>query len=292
MRRLWLIIFFSLLVQQAYGFLPYYETSIAPGTQNLSIKKPQRCFRDCLPVANNIDFSRRESHKAKQRGLLLTRKLPFFTTISVKGSIDLIIKDGAANKMMVSQRYKGLSVKVYGTNLYISYTKPMDCPQTIRPMIWVTVCELQSLMAAGASCITMNHVNSNCGLVLTSCCNDRICLNGPTNVVRIVNTGNGSICARNVDTSHLEILATRHSMTRVSGLTRDLFIRSFQNSTVDTQFMCSDMAMVQAQDQSLVTVKTRGSLRAFASGVSNIYYRTIPSQLFQHNLYSGNVLPM
>lgn len=223
----------------------------------------------------------------------LTKDIPPVDSVFVRGGVNLEIIGGSPkNKVSVKKIYPGLAVKVCDGAAYISYTKPVECNQNPRPCMKLYIQQLKRLVVAGDSCITGCHLETYCGLSIEHCGSGAVCLSGPIHLVRIVNSGSAVICIPHVTSDHVHILATRNSVTKLRGGTGLLLIRAFQHATVDTRFMCSDTALVQAANESLVTVKTRGILQAFASEMSNIYYYTTPSELLQHNVLSGNVFQM
>lgn len=223
----------------------------------------------------------------------LTRNLPSINQVFIKGGVNLEIIGGQAqNKISIKRVYQDLSVKVCDGAIYIHYARPVSCNQNPRPCIRLYIRRLNHLVVAGDSVIKGSHLDTYCGLTIEHCGCGQVCITGPTEVVRIVNSGAATICIPCVTSEHLHILATGSGCVKLRGHVGLLLVRAFQQSTVDTRFMRSRTALVQATDAALVTVKTTDVLRAFASGMSNIYYYTQPGDLLQHNLLSGNVFQM
>ncbi len=279
MRQLWIILLLFLLMPDAQAFV-YYSNSLNRHMEN--IRRPYKIS----PIY------RKRAYLPQQKKISLTKILPNVDSVYIKGHINLRIVSGQTiNKISIRRLYQGLSIKTYGRGIYINYTKSINCNRNPIPAIVLYMNELHHLVVAGNSSVIGEHVNTY-GLTIDNCANSYIYLSGPVRLIRVIDTGSGVICVNGVTTDHLHILATRNGTLRLSGNTGLLLIRAFQKVTVDTRFMCSDLAMVQAADQSLVTVRTRGSLRAFAGGMSNIYYYTTPGQLLQHSVLSGNVFNM
>ncbi|MBA2653572.1 MAG: DUF2807 domain-containing protein [Gammaproteobacteria bacterium] len=256
--------------------------------------------RPDLTVRNTpIRIRTRSDHPIAPR-IKLTRNLPFIDAVFIRGGVDLqIIGTPGCNKISVKTAYPGLGVKVCDGAIYISNTKPVDCNQNPKPCIKLCINELRHLVVAGTSCsaggnscITVNNIHSPCGLEVESCGSGLICINGPVNLVRVMNNGTATICVNHIQSDHLHVLGTKYGVVRLSGSADLLLIRSFQHATVDARFVCSHTALVQAADESFVTVRSVGSLQAFASGMSNVYYYAKPGELIQHNVLSGNVFPM
>lgn len=223
----------------------------------------------------------------------LTRNLPPIEAVFIKGGVDLQIIGGrSANKISVKMLYPGLGVKVCNGALYISNLKKVECNQNPRPCIKLYINRLKEIDVAGDSIIRGWHLNTYCGLTINHCGSGTFCLNGPTNLVRLVSSGNALIYIPQVCSQHIHILATSAGVVKLRGSTGLLLIRAFQDATVDTRFMCSHTAMVQASHHALVTVHATESLQAFADMMSNVYYYVEPQELFQHNSLSGNVFLM
>ncbi len=224
----------------------------------------------------------------------LNRTIPACVdSVFIKGGIDLqIMGNQPCNRIALRCAYEDLTVKVCNNSIYISYNKPVSCNQNQRPQIRLSLSSLRQLVVAGDSCVRGCNLNTCCGLELENCGCGTICLEGPVQLVRVTNSGSANICIPNVRSDHIHILATRAGVVRLRGSTNLLLIRAFQEAYVDTRFLCSNTAMVQASDRALVTLKPLGSLQAFASGMSNVYYYVTPGNLYQHTMISGNVFQM
>jgi hypothetical protein len=289
MKILGTILFLFLFIQDASAFAPYYSYS-PPGA-----RKTTRSFFTINPYKlKKRGFDTSTPSQQRQKRISLTRTLPTIHSIFIKGGVDLQIIGGqTVNKIAIKKMYRGLSIKMCNTGIFIYNPKPVDCNQNPRPIIRLQLSdELRQLVVAGNSCVRGSNLNTACGMTINNCGNGFICLNGPIRLIRLVNTGNATICIHDVISDHVHILATRNGCNQLTGETGLLLIRAFEKATVDTRFMCSHIAMVQAADQSCVSVKTIGSLQAFADGMSNIYYYALPRQLIQHQAFSGNVFQM
>ncbi len=237
-------------------------------------------------------YSSRGFSRSAPANISLSRKLPEINSVFIRGGINIQLIGSSENRIKLKKFYPGLSVKVCQRGIYISYERSINSDQNVRPCLKLYISRFNHLAVQGDSIVTGYGLNTACGLAITNCGNGSICLHGPLRIFRIENSGNGVLCFKGVNSEHLHVLATRRSVIRLSGAVHLLLIRAFQQATVDTRFMTSEDALVEAADDTLVTVRTYGSLRAFANGTSNIYYYTKPAELLRHNVRSGNVLQM
>lgn len=222
----------------------------------------------------------------------LTRKLPPIDSIYIKGGVNLKLQGGRGCSINVKKLYPGLYAKVCGRILYIGNSRPVDCNQYPRPDITVTVTTLRQLVVAGNSCVCGQGFDTSCGLCIDHCGSGSVCLYGLIYLCSINSSGFGQITIPSVSSHEINIVATRQSCIKLTGFADLLQVRAFQHAVVDTRFLRSESALVQAADDALVTVRTIGDLRAFAGGQSNVYYYTKPYNLLQHTRLSGNVLQM
>lgn len=222
------------------------------------------------------------------------RNLPScINAIYTRGAVDLeLIGGNSSSRLCLNSPYPGLDVKICNNGLYIDNTKQVQCNLYPRPKLKIYLNQLRELAVSGDSNITISHLSTYCDLSITDCGTGCICICGPVALSRVVNSGCATICARSVCANHIHILTSNYGTVKLAGSANVLLIRAFQHSEVNTRFMCSNEAMVQTAEEALVTVKTRGSLHAFAGGLSNIYYYTTPNVLVQDNVLSGNVFQM
>lgn len=218
---------------------------------------------------------------------------PYVGAIYIQGNVDLQILGGqGCNRLVLKAGYPDLKITGSNSTLSISNCKGVSYNPGPRPRIRLYLNHLKKIVVAGDSCINGCNLNTSCGLCIENCGCGMINLAGPVHLSRVTNTGSGIIFVPCVRSDHVEILATRCGVVRLRGVTNLLLVRAFQDSYVDTRFMCSGSAMVQSGDKALVTLKTSGSLQAFATGMSNVYYYTTPGDTYKHSMFSGNVFQM
>lgn len=293
MKRLGIILIFLFFVPTCLATIPYYPNS----KPACSKRKTNSLFMRYImhnPCTNPRVRRARARCRTPIRKVNLNNILPCnVNEVYVRGGINLVINGNQkVNRASLNCAYEDLTIKVCNNAVYISNNRPGYRNQCFRPEVRLSLCRLNRLVVTGDSCITGRNVNSCCGLDIENCGCGQITLEGPVNLVRVTNIGSASICAPCVTSDHLHILATRHALVRLYGRANLLLIRAFQDSYVDTRFLRSETAMVQAMDKALVTVKTTGSLQAFASGCSNVYYYTSPCDFYKHTMISGNVFQM
>jgi hypothetical protein len=234
-----------------------------------------------------------DSHVALPLRGPVTKKLPPINAIFLRGGIDLrIIGAPSPNRIVINTPFPGLTVKVCDCALYLSYDKKVDCNQNPRPNLVIYMNQLRRLVVAGDCRITGDNLDAYCGLAISHCGSGFVCLRGLVNLARIESSGCATLNIPHVRSGHVHILASRRSNIHLGGSADLLLVRAFQQATVDSGFMCTNTAMVQAQGEAFVTVTAHANLRAFASENSNIYYYTKPCQLLTHNFLSGNVFYM
>jgi hypothetical protein len=233
--------------------------------------------------------------KTRGQRVSLSRKLPYIDSVFVRGDINLQVTGSRGeNRIQLKAYYPELTIRVYRGAIYISYSKPLGYPQNLRPhpSIKLSLNRLRRLTISGEAHVVGGNLNTDYGLTITNCGSGFLLLSGPLNIVKVENTGRAVVDLKGVMSQRLYILATRQGVIKLTGTAHLLLIRAFQQAIVDTRFMDSDTAFVQAGDDALVTVCTYGSLRAFATDMSNIYYYTPPAHLIKHSALSGNILPM
>jgi hypothetical protein len=238
-------------------------------------------------------FTWRSQLKARGQRVTLSRKLPYIDSVFIRGDINLHITGSEReNRIQLKAYYPRLTIRVYRGAIYISYSRPLDYHQYPRPSIKLSLNRLRQLTVSGEAHVIGGNLNTDYGLAITNCGSGFLWLSGPLNVIKIENTGRAVVGLKGVMSQHLSILATAQGVIKLTGMTHLLLIRAFQQAIVDTRFMDSTIAFVQAGDDALVTVYTPESLRAFATDMSTIYYYTPPAHLIKHSAFSGNILPM
>jgi Putative auto-transporter adhesin, head GIN domain len=220
----------------------------------------------------------------------LTRRLPYADSVFIRGDVNLTIMGGQSPpNVIIKKSSPGLRLAVYNGVIYIRNPKSVNYTRNVKPSLTLYMNSLRRLVVAGDSNIIASNLNTNTGLTIHHCGSGFLHLRN-VHLTQLISSGAAIIYINGVHTDRLYILATGHGKVSLTGSTCLLLIRACGCAVVDTQFMSSNSAMVQAEDGSLITVRTYGILRAFASGVSNIYYYVRPRGLLEHTFLSGNVL--
>lgn len=221
-------------------------------------------------------------------------QLPHTDTVYVAGNVNVrIIGNQGRNRLIIRNTYDGRNadIKFFEGSLYIGNNTrtAVNAPRKNIEVIFYS-CGLRRLFVSGNNCVCGQNIADACGMELITCGGGSVCLNGPTHIKRIVNTGNTIININQVATDHLHIVNTCAGQIKLTGCTGLLLVRAFGVTLTDARCLRAETGFVQAGNSALVLVRVRQNLRAFASGFSNIYYYTTPVDLVQHNTGSGNIL--
>lgn len=216
----------------------------------------------------------------------ITKTLPEINTIRANGPLTLILKQRSAQHANLID---------YPTNIHIRMRKHIlsinpNFPYNFKKKVKVTLRlhQLKRLYVNNDSSV-LGKFNSK-SLLIYAGTRGYIKLNGIIAVRLIKDAGPGLIHINWIDSNKLDIYATTNSKIKLAGRVNHLTARILGYSKLDAQFLRSQHIMLQTKDNASAKVLPLKSLRAFASGNSNIYYYKRPPNLTEWARQSGNIL--
>jgi hypothetical protein len=220
-----------------------------------------------------------------------TSSLPAFSSINVKGFVDVMIKGEPSSHpkdtAVVNRNPQWLSAKV---RHHILYLRPIQAARNHHkaPQITVRMYRLNKLDAHGPVSIVGKNIQSN-GLYLRTDSSRDITLMGKMALKSINNTGAGTINMRGVTARSISIRSSAGNIT-LAGTADEAHIKLFHNAQLHSQFLRTKSIFVRTQASSTATVLPIDSLHAFASDNSHVYYGRKPKTMSRYTSHSGSVL--
>jgi len=218
---------------------------------------------------------------------------PAFSAIQVTGNINLIIQ-GTNSKnpkstAIISHNSKRVTAKIRHHTLYLQTLNaalPSNKPSTVKVRIY----RLNKLNVYGRSSVTANHIKSD-GLYLLSDTVRNITLNGALLVNKIVSFASNKISIRWLNGKALSVKSSAGRIM-LAGSVTELQVKLRNHAKLDAKYLRAQRILIQTKNFAVAKVLPIKSLRAFASGHSNIYFYKKPVHISRYTSDSGNVLQL
>jgi hypothetical protein len=224
-------------------------------------------------------------------------RLSTFNRIVAYGDINITLRNSLTPQVAVMSRDKPghelVETSVVDGTLYLRDTHkagPKGAP--IEPQqVLIDSNNMQMITLHDSTSIYTQDYRTN-QLSVKSYSSGTILLHGMMGLNTIEQHGAGMISIDWVKNDNLEIYSQGPGLIRLAGKVNNLRVRAFNNSRVDTKYLRTQDAYIQAGHNAEVAVTPIVSLNGFASGSSFIYYYKTPDFITPRTAGSGDVLQM
>lgn len=222
-------------------------------------------------------------------------KLPYFQSIQTYGDMDLQIDGGSYRQTVgISGRRKTLqSTRMYvkGKTLYIVTLARSQMAS--RAKIQIVAPRLNQLNCSGGSGnIRIEHISPARPFGMDIYGNSNVSLNGNIRLRNVMVGGNTKLWVYWVNSCDCSLNAMGNAKISVAGIATTLEINAFQNARIDARYLRTKRAFIKSYGNSRVDLQAMCSLNAFASGCSTIYYYEDPRFQAPYMLRGGSVVGM
>lgn len=215
------------------------------------------------------------------------------TSLHITGDVSVTIKglrsgDRSPSKIQQIDR-KQVSSSIKNHVLYLRALAPNRVGQP-TPTVTVQMHQLDRLEVYGRSTVIGKNISSP-ALKIRSDNNKLIQLDGKMNSVSINNYGPGDIKLRWVSGKTVTVYSVG-GLVELAGTADQFRVKLRNHAVVDAQYLRAKSVLAQTKDFAIAKVMPLESLRAFASGFSNIYFYKSPENLSRYSIQSGNILQL
>lgn len=233
-------------------------------------------------------------------------ELPYFNGIDVDDNIRVIILNDDGGGPRVSKSLSDhVSAQVKENVLILRRIadpnprdklgrKSFDRPMFHQPPVTVTVWahDLNFLRASEYARVTMEDVDTCCGIDIITSDNAQVRMRGVINLKKLTTSGNSCVNAMWVKSYHVKMCITDHSKVVLAGYTCTLDAALNSSSNLDATFLRANEVYIKTTDYACAKVLPIFALYGFAKNYSGIYYYKTPQFITRNGTESGNVLQM
>ena len=216
-----------------------------------------------------------------------------FNNIHINGGVNVRLRYAPSSSPRVQEAGRGiqaLRVSVHQNTLTLK--APSGKLQSSLPQVTLTLTQpLHSLTVQGIADVSARDLRSkNLNILLKG--PGHIALSGRLNTKQVWQTGGGYVELTGVRGGDISIKLSELATTSLKGRVKMLTARLSNSSTLEAKKLRANTVFVKTAGNALARVFPVQSLRAFASGQSQVFYYHTPKFVTENTSKSGNVLQM